>query len=391
MHHDDTQLDRSATALPVTLSFESVSEDRPGDKWRRIFRHGWPGWLDWSDSHAPKLDSAERALRRHMPEFAPIWEQLIEIADGDERAARFLTFWSPPRYLANCSQAMLIDQNGPVLIRNYDLEPALNEARLLKSAWLGRNVMGMVEGMAGLSDGMNAAGLAASLTFGGRTATGRGFGIPLILRYVLEVCSDVAEATDALRALPCHMSYNVTLLDRHGHHATVMLAPDRPAIVTDARFTTNHQLGVEWPRHARLSQTLERETFLKATLADPGLDRSGLHDLFLAPPLHSRRYGQGFGTVYTAMYCPAEGAMQISWPGHAPWRQKFAAFAEEQRNVIYHDGLAPSAGPIVFSTPPKHHQVTTETPPAHHRKSRGRDGLNLPGSANLAQCKEPTL
>src|SRR5207342_3524463 len=123
--------------------------------------------------------------------------------------------------------------------------------------------------------------------------------------------------------LPCHMAYNLTLIDREGRHATALLAPDRPPIITDARAATNHQLGVEWPRHARLSRTLEREAYLLDLLQKPGLDGNALFGLFLTPPLHCRRYGEGFGTVYSAMYRPADGTMQLAWPGLAPWPQSF--------------------------------------------------------------------
>ena len=54
----------------------------------------------------------------------------------------------------------------------------------------------------GLLDGMNDAGLAVSLTFGGRRALGDGFGIPLVVRYLLETCDDVAEARETLARLP---------------------------------------------------------------------------------------------------------------------------------------------------------------------------------------------
>ena len=57
----------------------------------------------------------------------------------------------------------------------------------------------------------------------------------------------------------------------------------------DARFATNHQIGIEWPRHARLSQTLERAAYLEQQLQAPGLDGAGLRRRFLAPPLHRRR------------------------------------------------------------------------------------------------------
>lgn len=335
-------------SAPVELTFRSVSESAPGPKWRGIFASGWPGWSTWLGSHAggplagaERPIQAERALRRHMPEMVRIWERLVETAGADERAARFLTFWTPPRYLVHCAQAVLVDRDGPVLMRNYDLDPALNEGCLLDSAWLGRRVMGMVEGMAGLADGMNAAGLAVSLAFGGRPAIGRGFGIPLIVRYLLEVCSDVADALEALRLLPCHMSYNLTLLDRQGRHATVMLAPDRPPIVTEAPLATNHQIGVEWPRHARMTRTVEREQALARTLADPATDRHALRDAFLAAPLHSRRYREGFGTVYTAVYRPAEGSMELAWPGLAPLRQRFEGFSEGDRTITFTDHEAP--------------------------------------------------
>jgi hypothetical protein len=160
---------------PVTVPFRSVSEDLPGPGWAKVFRAGWPGWSSWLGDRAggpEDLRRAVRALRRHMPEFVPVWERLVEVAGGDPRAARFLTFWSPPRYILHCSQAAIVDADGPALIRNYDLDPALNEGFLFRSAWLGRPVMGMVDGLSGLADGVNASGLAVSLAFGGRPEIG---------------------------------------------------------------------------------------------------------------------------------------------------------------------------------------------------------------------------
>jgi hypothetical protein len=275
---------------PVVVGFRALAEDAPGPRWRRIFRAGWPGWSAWLGDRAGGPDDlrrAERAMRRHMPELVPVWERLVEVAGADARAARFLTFWSPPRYLLNCAQAVVVDAEGPALVRNYDLDPRLNEGTLYRSAWLGRPVIGMVDGLSGLADGMNAAGLAVSLAFGGRAALGPGFGSPLILRYLLEVCSDVRDALDALRGLPCHMAYNLALVDRAGRHATVFLSPDRPPIVRAEAGSTNHQLGVEWPWHARFSATLERAEALERTLARAP-DAGHLLAAFLAPPLHVR-------------------------------------------------------------------------------------------------------
>ena len=137
------------------------------------------------------------------------------------------------------------DDEGPGLIRNYDLDPRLNESTILSTSWCGRRVIGMVDALSGLADGMNEHGLAVSLAFGGRPTVGRGFGSPKIIRYVLEYAKDTPSAVDILRSVPSHMSYNVTLVDRTGAAATVFLSPDRPVIAAATRYAANHQIGVD--------------------------------------------------------------------------------------------------------------------------------------------------
>lgn len=325
----------------VTVGFRSLQEEGPGPAWNAVFQAGWPGWRRWfldrGGAEAPSLGDAERALRRFMPEVESLWSGLVAAVSADEDAARFLSFWTPPRYLIRCSQAVLVDADGPVLVRNYDLAPELNEGTLLRTHWRHRDVMGMVDALSGLADGMNDAGLVVSLTFGGRTVAGRGFGAPMIVRYLLEVCSDTHQAVEALRAVPCHMAYNVTILDRQGLWETVYLSPDRPAIVTGKPFTTNHQLGVEWPRHGRLSRTMERAAVLERILADPALDGERLAAAFLVPPLQSTSYSEGFGTVYTACYRPASGSVTLQWPDHQVRHWSFQDYEQVEFGVSYPD------------------------------------------------------
>lgn len=57
-------------------------------------------------------------------------------------------------------------------------------------------------------------GLTVSLTFEGRNDVGVGFGFSFIMRYILEFCSTLVEVVSALIGILCHMSYNVTVIDR---------------------------------------------------------------------------------------------------------------------------------------------------------------------------------
>lgn len=321
----------------MELTFDAVDEPVLGSKWQAAFHRFWPGWRAWYLGRGGEQDlgDGERQLHRHMPELVPVWRRQVELAGGDELAARFLTFWTPPPYLVHCSQAALTDPHDPILVRNYDLDPNLSEATILRSAWTGRNVVSTMEAIAGASDGVNAAGLAVSLAFGGRKERGTGFGVPLIVRYLLEVAATTREAVAVLRRIPCHMSYNLTLVDRNGDAVTAFLAPDRPAEVIRRPFATNHQARVNWPEQARFSRTVERAAVIKRLLATPDMTPERLTSAFLRSPLYATRHAQGFGTIYTAAYRPALASLELHWPGQEPWHLSCAHFSEGSRTVRY--------------------------------------------------------
>ena len=347
----------------MELTFEAVAEAKPGSKWRRLlFDRHWPAYRAWflarGGATRPSLATAVERLRRFMPELVPTYERLVELAGGDDTAARFLSMYRPPAYLVQCSQAVWPGGRPgggpPVLVRNYDLDPALAEGTILHTQWNGRRVIATVECLWGVDDGLNDAGLAVSLTFGGRRVVGDGFGIPLILRYVLEFCATTAEALDVLRRVPSHMAYNVTVLDRRGDFATALVAPDRPTVVLRRPVATNHQGAVEWPEQARFSRTLERERFLIERLADPRTTAAGLIEAFLRPPLYATDYRNGFGTLYTAVYRPGEGAAEFRWPDGLRWRQSFDGFQEGRRTVRYSSSGAEEASPAARRRPGGH-------------------------------------
>jgi Predicted choloylglycine hydrolase len=153
-------------------------------------------------------------------------------------------------------------------------------------------------------DGINEDGLAISLTFGGRRIVGDGFGVPILLRYVLEVCRAAEEAAETICRIPTHMAYNVTALDAAGNFFTAQLSPDRAPFVDRRPVATNHQGQVEWHRHARMTATVEREKFLLDHLARKRESVAAFIAVFLKPPLYSVAYDRGFGTLYTAVYDP---------------------------------------------------------------------------------------
>jgi predicted choloylglycine hydrolase len=315
----------SPRSLPGPTTFWAIREETPGQQWRALFEATWSSYRAWylkdGDVARPPLDVARRRLASHMPELVPTWERLVELADGDETAARMLTLWNPPAFLPGCSQAVLTG-DSPVLVRNYDYRPDLCERVIYSSAFTGRRVLGMSDCLWGLVDGMNDAGLAASVAFGGRRGAGNGFGIPLVIRYLLEVAETVADVRTVLSGLPVNMAYNITVLDRNADAATIFVAPGEEPVVLPLLAATNHRgTSPEDPEHARAFHSVQRQQALLHSLQhQPEVDAFVAE--FLASPLYTTAYEQGFGTVYTAVYRPSEGVADFVWPT-STWRRSF--------------------------------------------------------------------
>jgi predicted choloylglycine hydrolase len=326
--------------MAITLSFDSLIEDQPGAVWQGVFERHWPAYRAWflrgGVAERPSYLESRRALREHMPELVPTWERLVELAGGGDVEARFLSLWCPPPYIAGCSQAVWIDPKGkeePALLRNYDFAPGLLEGNWLATRWCGRRVMALGDCLWGALDGLNQAGLAASLSFGGRKVSGTGFGIPLLLRYVLELAEDTAEAIRLLRRVPVSMSYNITLLDARVDAATLYLAPDRTPELTRSTATTNFQHHVDWPEHARATRSVERLECLEQELAG-AVSAEAVADALLRPPLFQSSYLRGYGTLYSAVYRPQSGRAELLWPG-VRWEQSLETFTAGRRDIVY--------------------------------------------------------
>ena len=316
--------------------FRSTDLTRSDSAWQNLFREFWPAYKNWFVSkkgaliNMTELKLAQQKFAEHMPELWPTYQKLVKLADNDPTAAQFLTMYRPPAYLINCSQAVLTD-DAPILMRNYDLSPDLSENTVSMSNWLGQQVSATNECLWGVDDGMNEAGLAVSLTFGGSQTVGDGFGIPIIITYILHTCTSTAQAIEVLRRIPTHMAYNVTMVDKTGAHATVMVAPNQAAQVTTQRAITNHQAQVTWAAQASFSKTVERKDFLDEFLAQPRT-RDELLDAFLTAPLRSTNFAAHFGTVFTAVYQPLSGEMTYAWPNQR-WTHRFEDFKNDSISV----------------------------------------------------------
>jgi predicted choloylglycine hydrolase len=332
--------------LPTTFRARKI--ETISSQWQSVFDDYWPAYKSWyqpkmlGDINPHALKQGHRQLTMIMPEMRPLYESFLEASNDCPVAAQFLTGFQPPAYLVGCSQAVLLDEE-PLLMRNYDFTPDLSENLLSRSSWLGQDIIGTNECLWGLDDGMNKSGLAASLTFGGSDKVGKGFGIPFILRYMLQTCENVKQAIKVLQRVPSHMAYNVTLLDKQGAFATVMVAPEQAAIVTHELCITNHQTQVTWPQQAVFSKTLERKQFLDELLARGKVNEQQLRKAFLAAPLRSANYPQKFGTVYTAVYKPLSETMSYHWPAEKAWRHSFADFRASAKTV----NLGKQANPVM--------------------------------------------
>ena len=309
-----------------SLTLHAYREAEPGPRWRALYHATWPAYRLWYTREGldvrPSLRECRRALSQYLPELMPTWERLCRLSADDPVAGRMLSMWGLPLFPVGCSQ-VVVPGGQPTLIRNYDYDLSLFEGVIASTNYTGhRRVLGTSDMLWGLLDGMNEDGLAISLTFGGRPGGGEGFGVPIVLRYVLETCATVEQAVDALRRIPVAQSYNVALVDTCGSHATVFVAPDQPAVVSRLHATTNHRLDrVEHPTTAARFNSVGRLARLQQLRTD-GASNEQLVDAMLQPPMRNDQFDIGFGTLYTAKYDPSAGTATWYWP-ETSWTRGF--------------------------------------------------------------------
>ena len=297
------------------LPIRTIDLSKAPEQWAVLFQRTWPSYQQWFLNEGYKARAgyltSVTAFEAQFPELAPTFHRLCEEVGGGDLTSRYLSMFCPPPYMSGCSQ-IAWSKEAPFLIRNYDYSPRYFEGHFVKTNYL-KSIMGMSDCSWGLLDGVNEDGLCASLTFGGRRITSTGFGIPLIIRYCLETCSNTKDAIERLKDIPAHMSYNVTLFDADNEFATIYFVPGGRNQIHTSPIGTNHQEEITWPDYATLTKTVERRNLLESALNNPNETTGSLIQKFLHPPLFNTAYEKAFGTLYTAMYSPTERYTRLVW------------------------------------------------------------------------------
>ncbi len=323
----------------MEFTFRAFAEDSPGKVWQQEFNGRWPAYRNWflrfGERDRPTYLESMRALKRHMPEIIPVYEQMVDLAGGGDLAARFLAQYCPPPLFRGCSQAVYIEDEA-VLVRNYDYSPYVFDGLVMRSKFDQRAVVAMIDCMSGVLDGINSDGLAVSMSFGGRQEFGTGFGIPLVLRYLLEYAGNVTEACELLENLPVHGAYNVMLLDRDTNFETIAIAAGQQPRKLATKVSTNHQPGSSWPVYEEKVSTHLRYQHLDAITAGQQLSAQQFSRQFLLPPLYNSQFGRGFGTLYSAAFYPRTGTCEYLWPEHS-WTFDCNKFDERHHTVNFID------------------------------------------------------
>ena len=299
------------------LQFDVVNEALPGERFTQLFNHSWPAYRAWyldeGESARPSYLDCITALQEHMPELVPLYKDLLELLDCNDLQARFLSLYCPPTFYTACSQ-LIYKREESALIRNYDFPSFLCEGTILSTQWLDKKVIAMADCVWGVLDGINDSGLTVSINYGGQLVEGEGFGITIVIRYILETCSTVQEAIDVLKRVPVHLDYTIALLDKDSNHATVFIAPNRDACVTMATTSSNHQEPIKDGKALFLEDSALRLDTLNEIAANKHTNLLQTTSQFLYPPLYRPHEVYESGTLYTAVYKPIQGQVHYIWP-----------------------------------------------------------------------------
>ena len=96
----------------LPFSFRALRELELGPRWQSVFEEKWPHYRAWflreGEAARASYATSVRMLRAHMPELVPAYERVVELAGGGDLAARMLSLYKPPPYLAAMSPPRMV-------------------------------------------------------------------------------------------------------------------------------------------------------------------------------------------------------------------------------------------------------------------------------------------
>jgi predicted choloylglycine hydrolase len=339
--------------VELDTTFRSIDAGHALDgRLLEFFGAAWPAYRRWylsqGEAARPTFAECAQAVQTYLPELAPTYDALTDAVGGGDLEARFLSHWRPPPLFAACS-LLTYTRERNVLLRNYDYPPLLCDNTVLRSAWHGQQVMALTDCLWGALDGVNEHGLSVAIAFGGRPVVGDGFGIGLVVRYLLEFAASVDDAVAMLHRIPIQLTYNIALVDAGGRSAIVYVAPDREPVVSGVVTAANRQGPTMWPEHAEFCATVPREQAMAEAVANPYNGVPELVNQFLSEPIHRSTATSTWGTVYTAAYDSDHRMLELSWPDDR-WTLSLHDFVEDVR----HRRSLVAVPPPVYEPPPDH-------------------------------------
>jgi predicted choloylglycine hydrolase len=317
--------------------FSSFSEKGWGERWVAHYHDYLDSYrtqfLSEGELKRPSLVDCENALKEYMPEMWQQWKQITQLVQASDLEARLLSFYGAVPQVMGGSQTVWMRYPNQ-LIRNY--EGFISESEcVLMMTHNQKAILGNSACLWGLVDGMNEDGLCVAGSFGGSDEVGDGFSLALVLRYVLECCSNTLDAVDVLCRVPINSVCNVTILDVYGQVRTIELSPLNRPDVTIKPFAVNTQKISSLETYQTVASSFERQQILIRQLYDPVISIEAMTRTFTYHPFLKHLDGGGFGTLYTAVYNPSLKTCELRWPHQPSMVQSFSHFDQQTLWISY--------------------------------------------------------
>jgi len=269
-----------------------------------------------------RVGFAQACLPVYERWFPVILDELRGLADGQGCSFEKLAAVLMPMYCvvpqAHCSTFALHRDGRTLLGRNSDFLTCVEEYNTncfyrLTDGY--HSFIGNTTAFVEMEDGINDQGLAAGLTSVQPDDPEPGFQAGLLLRMVLETCSNVSEAMTLLKKVPTASSHTLVLADRTGEIALVenrgrQMEARRPAAEDRYVCATNlfHLPGLRNHNHPGVDSWRAEERYQTLTQALPS--KSGMKTAGDAMELLSGQRGflcqydreTGKDTVWSVVY-----------------------------------------------------------------------------------------